>query len=185
LSDHDSQTAFSGGGLIGFNHQFDHIVVGLEGDVVDGSDTLTTTACTVYGGCWTPDHDSFTTYNRLDKGVTGHVRVRLGYAAGRTLFYAAGGYSVADTRLKLTGDCYDANDPSTPTLYRFSPSKTVSGFNVGAGVEHAVTDHVMLRAEYPYDAFGTQLYKGDGSEWNDRRVSRDSSIFREAASYRF
>ena len=50
----------------------------------------------------------------------------------------AGGYSVAKTRMDLVGDCYNGADPSVPTIYAFSRSKTISGYNVGAGVEHAL-----------------------------------------------
>lgn len=185
LTDQDSRTAFTGGGLVGFNHQIGNYVLGIEGDVVGGPDKLNVTACTVFGGCWTPAHDSFTTFNRLKEGVTGHLRFKLGYAFGRTLVYAAGGYSVADTQLDLIGDCFNGTDPSSPTIYRFSRGKTVSGFNVGAGLERAVTDHVTVRAEYLYDDFGTQLYRGDGTEWNDRRIGLSNSTFRAAAAYRF
>lgn len=184
-STHDSKTAFTGGGLIGFNQQYGDYVVGVEGDVVDGSSTLNVTACTVFGGCWTPAHDSFTTFNHVKQGVTGHIRLKLGYAVGRTLVYAAGGYSIADTQLNLIGDCYNFASPATPTIYNYSRRMAVSGFNVGAAVEQAVTDHVSVRAEYVYDDFGSQLYRGDGVEWNDRRVDLSNSTLRVSGNYRF
>jgi outer membrane immunogenic protein len=185
LQTHNSHTAFSGGGIVGFNHQMDNWVVGVEGDVVDGDNTQSVTDCTVPDGCWTPTHDSFTTFNHLHEGVNGHLRVRLGYATGRTLFYVAGGYSVADTRLDLVGNCYNPGSPSTPLLFNYSRSKVDSGFNIGAGVERAVGAHVTLRAEYVFDDFGKELYKGDGAEWNDRRIDVQNSNFRVAAAYKF
>lgn len=183
-SDHDSRTSFTGGGLVGFNYQMGNYVVGLEGDVVGGSNTRQVTACNAFDGCWTPSHDSFTTFNRLRQGTTGHIRVRLGYATGPTLIYAAGGYSLASTRMDLIGDCYNFGDPASPTVYNFSRNKTVSGFNVGAGVEQAVTRHLSVRAEYLFDDFGTQTYTGN-DEWNDRQIHLDNSTLRVAASYRF
>ena len=185
LSDHANATGLTGGGLIGFNKQYQNYVVGIEGDVVAGAADRKVTACTAIDGCFTPAHDSFTTYNRLKQGVSGHLRVRLGYAMDRTLVYVAGGYSVADTRLDLVGDCFNPANPPTPTVYTFSRGKTVSGFNIGAGVERAVTDHIAVRAEYVYDDFGGQTYRGDAPEWNDRRIDLHNSNFRVAASYRF
>jgi hypothetical protein len=35
-----------------------------------------------------------------------------------------------------------------------------------------------LRAEYIYDGFGHQLFRGDGAEWNDRRIAVRSSTVR-------
>ncbi|HEY3800218.1 MAG TPA: outer membrane beta-barrel protein [Caulobacteraceae bacterium] len=182
----NTQTAVTGGGQIGFNHQFNGpYVIGLEGDIVDTSATPTVTACNVRDGCFTSAHDSFTTFNNLHEGVGGHVRARLGYAAGPTLFYVAGGYSVLDTRMDLIGDCFNAANPTVPLIFNFSREKTVSGYNIGAGVEHAVTSHITLRAEYLYDDYGSQLYAGDGAEWNDRVIHLTNSNIRVAANYRF
>ena len=185
ISNHDTNTGFIGGGVVGYNYQINNIVLGLEGDVIDANHSQRAVDCTVYGGCWSPAQDSFTTYNNLKEQVGGHVRVRVGIATGRTLLYAAGGYSIQGTRLDLTGDCYDPDNPAVPQLYHFSRSKTLSGFNLGAGVEQAITNHVILRAEYIYDDFGTQTYSGDGEEWNDRSLGVHSNNFRVGVSYKF
>lgn len=187
LSTHSSPTGFTGGGLVGFNYQFNgNYVIGAEADVVDGSAVRKVTACTTFGGCFTSAHDSFTTYNRLDQGVSGHLRARLGYAMDRTLLYVAGGYSWADTKLNLIGDCYNAATPTVPTVYTYSRSKTLSGFNLGVGLDQAVSDHIVLRAEYVYDDFGAQTYPGDAAgEWNARRIGLDENNFRVAASFKF
>jgi len=185
LSNHASKTSWSGGGLIGFNYQTGNMVLGLEGDIAGGDNKQQVTACTVPDGCWTPAHDSFTTFNRLKEGWNGHLRARMGWVSGQNLFYVAGGYSAARTRLDLVGNCYNPGNPSVPLLFNFSRSKTVSGFNLGAGVERRIGPHLSVRAEYIYDGFGHQLYRGDGSEWNDRRINLHNSDLRVAISYRF
>ena len=157
----------------------------LEGDLTDTNKARTVVACNVTDGCWTSAHDSFTTYNRLKETLNGHVRVRAGVAEGDNLLYIAGGYSVAKTTLDLIGDCYDPANPSVPTVYTYSRAKTVSGYTVGAGVEHAMGAHLLVRAEYLYDGYGHQTYAGDGAEWNDRRISLHDSNLRVGVSYKF
>jgi outer membrane immunogenic protein len=184
-SDHAGKSTASFGGLVGFERQTNDIVLGLEADVMGGTNRQGVTACTVPDGCWSPAHDSFTTLNRFKEGPNGRVRVRAGIADGATLFYVAGGYSVAKTRLDLVGECFNPGDPSTPLLFNFSRSKTISGFNLGAGIERRIGERISLRAEYVYDDFGHQLYRGDGVEWNDRRIGVHNSDLRAAAIYRF
>ena len=184
-SDNANKTAFSAGGVVGFNAAMGGMVVGLEGDLTDTNKARTVVACNVTDGCWTSAHDSFTTYNRLKETLNGHVRVRAGVAEGDNLLYIAGGYSVAKTTLDLIGDCYDPANPSVPTVYTYSRAKTVSGYTVGAGVEHAMGAHLLVRAEYLYDGYGHQTYAGDGAEWNDRRISLHDSNLRVGVSYKF
>lgn len=184
--DSDSRTHFVGGGLIGFNHQLSNgMVVGLEGDLNSSQGTQQVTACNAVDGCFVSTHDSFTTFNNLKIGVSGRVRARLGMASGANLFYVAGGYSVADTRLDLVGDCFNAGNPTVPLVFTYSRSKTLSGFNVGAGVEHAIGLHLVARAEVIYDGYGSQTWRGDGAEWNDRKIGVHDADLRAALSYKF
>jgi outer membrane immunogenic protein len=185
LQTRDNDSGFVGGGLVGYNYQMNNMVVGVEGDITAGQRTANVTACTVPDGCFVTTHDSFTTFNRLRGGTTERARVRLGWADGPNLFYVAAGYSAQDTRLNLIGDCFNPGDPTVPLVFKFSRSKTVSGFNVGAGVEHAVDHHLIGRVEYIYDDFGGQTYRGDGTEWNDRRISISDNTLRAAIAYKF
>lgn len=181
---HD-HTSFAGGGLIGFNWQDGNMVYGLEGDLTSGNGTSSVTACTKVDGCFTSAHDSFTTFNRLKTDWSGRIRARIGWASGDSLFYAAGGYSFADTKMSLVGWCYDPANPPVPTVYNFARSKTLSGFNLGLGMETPVSDHITLRAEYLFEDFGDTTYKGQAPEWNDRRISVRNSALRIAVAYHF
>jgi outer membrane immunogenic protein len=175
---HADNTNFSGGGLVGFNFQSNNIVYGLEGDVTDGNGTQSVTACTVPDGCFTPKHDSFTTFNNLKTGVTERLRARLGISTGDMLFYAAGGYSHADTKLSLVGNCYNFADPPVPLVFNFARSRQVSGFNLGVGAEYALGSF-FLRGEYVFDDYGSGTWKGS-AEWNDRRISLSDNQLRVA-----
>lgn len=76
-------------------------------------------------------------------GINGNLdylvdaRARVGYAFDSVLVYAAGGYSAGQ-------------------VSNLGVSETFSGFNVGAGLELAVTDNFFLGGEYIYrDMSGT------------------------------
>lgn len=184
-SDSAAKTTFTYGGMVGFNATVGGMVLGVEGDLMDANSTRTVVACTAVDGCFTSAHDSFTTFNNLRQTLNGRVRVRAGFARGDNLFYVAGGYSVARTRLDLVGDCYDPTNPPVPIVYTYTRSRTLSGFNIGAGVEHAIGPHVRIRAEYVYDDYGNQTFAGDGAAWADRRISVHDSNLRLGVSYRF
>lgn len=70
--------------------------------------------------------------------IAGGVRGRVGYSLDRTLIYAAGGWTA--TRFEINGGS-DAE-------------KTLHGWTIGAGVDHAFTDRVFGRLEYRYNDYG-------------------------------
>jgi len=185
LQDHHKHTSFAGGGVLGFNWQSGTMVYGLEGDLTSGNGTSSVTACTKVDGCFTSAHDSFTTLNHLKTDMSGRLRARIGWTNGNTLFYAAGGYSFADTKLSLVGLCFDAAHPATPDIYNFARKKTLSGFNLGLGVETPIAEHITLRAEYLFEDFGHTTYAGEAPEWNDRSIRVRNSALRVAVAYHF
>lgn len=77
------------------------------------------------------------------------LRGRVGYAMDRTLFYAAGGVAFADVNLDGTA----AGGPGT-----FSYSETLTGWTIGAGVEHAFTDNWVARLDYRYSDYGDDSF---------------------------
>jgi opacity protein-like surface antigen len=117
--------------------------------------------------------------------MSGRLRARIGWTSGNTLFYAAGGYSFADTKMSLVGLCYDAAHPATPDVFNFSRKKTLSGFNLGLGMETPIAEHITLRAEYLFEDFGHTTYAGEAPEWNDRSIGVRNSALRVAVAYHF
>ena len=184
LQSRDNKTSFIGGGMVGYNWLDGPTLIGIEADISNGGNA-NVKACNAEDGCFTSEHDSFTTLNHLDTNWTGRIRARLGMTAGDSLYYVAAGYSYADTKMSLTGLCYNEQDPDVPTIYRFGRSKNLSGFNLGAGIEQALDEHFFVRAEYLYEDFGKTTYAGAAPEWNDRKISVSHSSLRAAVAYKF
>jgi outer membrane immunogenic protein len=118
-----------GGVFVGYNAQFNQIVVGLEADVeasaASGDDTR---------GFATAD---------ADLNWQGSVRARLGYSIDNFLPYVTGGFAFSDWDLKASNALTSGSD-----------SETFTGWTVGGGLEYAFTQNVIGRVEYRYTDYG-------------------------------
>ena len=124
-----------GGGQLGYNWQYGHLVVGAEADI-QGADISDRVQDLNFG-------DNF--HSRLD--WFGTVRGRLGYAFDRTLVYATAGFAYG-------GIHNGVNGPSLPgSPYRFDG--TATGYAVGAGVEYKFNPAWSIKGEYQYINLGT------------------------------
>jgi outer membrane immunogenic protein len=111
--------AFIGGIQAGYDHQFGPIVLGLEGDA-----NFSAGAVMTLGPVKTT----------LDRMFT--VRARAGYAFGRALVYATGGW--ANAAFTVKADFVKEN-------------KLIhNGWTVGGGLEYALANHISVRGEYLY-----------------------------------
>src|SRR5581483_5047739 len=125
-----------GGATVGFNWQYNQLVLGVEGDWswsgIDGN-TVSTAAfgCGPANICET-DVRSFAT-----------LRGRAGIAFDRWLVFGTGG--TAWTRLR------GVNPPSDSTT-------TYNGWTAGGGVEYALFDHISLKVEYLHVQVGDFNY---------------------------
>ncbi|EJF90786.1 outer membrane autotransporter barrel domain-containing protein [Bartonella tamiae Th307] len=88
---------------------------------------------------------------RLKEQWAGATRVRVGYAMDRWLPYIAAGdaYAKVYTSYRLR----DA-ERNTVSGYSVNDRDTFTGWTIGADVDYAMTDHVILHAEYRYSDFG-------------------------------
>ncbi|EFG9153021.1 porin family protein, partial [Escherichia coli] len=102
----------------------------------------------------------------------GAARLRAGYAFDRFLPYVAGGVAFADMDHTLVGPL---------EAYRFSD--TYTGWTIGAGLEYALTDNVILRSEYRYTDFGSADFAVPTGEEN--KVDLKSHDVRLGISYKF
>ena len=109
------------GGTIGYNWQFNRIVIGAEGDI-DWSAISGTTTVYCPQGCSTRSHWLAT------------VRGRVGYAFDRFLPYLTAGLAVGNINASLAG----------------FPGGSISnaGWTIGGGVEVGIVSNVSLKAEY-------------------------------------
>jgi opacity protein-like surface antigen len=124
------------GGYAGVNDQFSQVVAGVEADwqwsnLIGTNQTL----APIVAGAG-PFTISSTTKDY------GSLRARLGIAADRFLIFATGGWAWGDPKIDyaLTG--------SAP--FFSNGSSFSSGWTAGAGIEYALTDHVLGRVEYRY-----------------------------------
>ncbi|MGA0595724.1 outer membrane protein [Enterovirga sp. CN4-39] len=139
VSGRASVGGFVAGGQVGYNWQWGNVVVGIEGDVLysDYGNSLSLTV---------PGAGTATARARAD-GFSANITGRVGYAFGRTLVYAKGGWAYLDTVRFSAG----ATGVGT-----FSRTTDMDGWTVGAGIEHAILDNVTLGVEYRYTQYGAK-----------------------------
>jgi outer membrane immunogenic protein len=120
-----------GGGQAGFNYQSGAWLFGIEGSVA-GADLSDSRPSPFF-----PTIDRYTSDITVLTTVTG----RVGYARGRWLAYAKGGYAGADLELTL----FDRIE-----RVRASSDVWADGWTVGAGGEYALSPSLSLAVEYNY-----------------------------------
>ncbi|MEZ2218761.1 outer membrane protein [Rhizobium sp. RCC_161_2] len=152
-------SGFFGGGQIGYNYQLDpNWVIGLEADF-QGANI----------------HDSVSSdgaHGSSKINWFGTVRPRVGYAYDNTLFYATGGLAYGHFNYK----------GSLAGVGSFDDDKTKAGWVLGAGVEHAFTDHLTAKLEYQYVDFGKSNVGGDAL-WS--KATPDFHSIRVGLNYKF
>ena len=77
----------------------------------------------------------------------GTLRGRIGYAVGSNLFYGTGGWAWG----------HGTRNVAFP-FGTFSDKQSLSGWTLGAGVEHEFTPNVIGRMQYLYTDYGTANY---------------------------
>jgi outer membrane immunogenic protein len=170
-----SHNGFVGGALVGYNFQLPSSFV-LGGEFEFGGNSTSGSGTTVSGA-----PGFLPTTNNFDQSWDLRARARLGLANGPFLPFIAGGLSVTRADLDLLFIC-----PGLGTFIADS-SKTLTGFNVGAGFDYAVSQHVTARLEYIFDDYGSHTIAEDGTQgWNDRSLSSFMNhTVRAAVAYRF
>lgn len=158
-----NSNGIAGGIYAGYNWQFDQIVVGIEAEITaaDINKTVPNT--------WFDDPDeSFS--NELN--WFGTLRGRVGYSVDRFLPYVTAGAAFADIRSSY-------NDPDDYAVV----DDIVWGWTIGAGVNYAVTDNWILKAEYLY------VDLADKTAWMDDEFSFEFNntfqTVRVGAAYKF
>jgi outer membrane immunogenic protein len=148
--DHNA-SGFVAGGQVGYNMQFNRLVVGIEADI-DGADIGGTGQSTGVGVAQRDGANGFpTNFVKATEKVDyfGTVRGRIGgLATDSLLIYATGG--LAYGRVNHSGQFHYA----TPVDYIVNDSSTQVGWTVGAGVEYMITPRWSVKGEYLYYDLG-------------------------------
>jgi outer membrane immunogenic protein len=166
----------AGGGFMGYQYQFNHVVLGIEANVVAlFSENLGRSVCAPVASCVA----GATVGDRITDPIWS-VGPRLGWAAGNWMPYLTGGY--AGTTLRNT-----AFVNGVPTEFF---SQTRSGWYAGAGVDWAVNPNWVVGVEYRHYDFGTArgvptLVGGGIDAANTMDVSLRADSVMARASYKF
>jgi len=140
VNDRDS---YSYSGRLGFDKQMGNIVVGLVGEFGDNNIRDAVRAFST-----TPANYVM---NREIK-YTGNVRLRAGYAADRTLFYATGGGVYA----RINNYFSTTNATNTFTT---NGNKNAYGYTVGGGVEQKIAPNISIGVEYLFNRVKDDDYR--------------------------
>lgn len=135
-----------GGVQLGYNWQRERLVFGLETDFqfADMQDS----AFGNYGG-----NPAFAGGSTVDVDWFGTVRGRVGLVDGRTLYYLTGGLAYADVDFAQAAF-------SGGNAIGVANDKTLLGYAVGGGIEHAFAPNWSVKLEYQYLDFGKEKFAG-------------------------
>ena len=159
------------GGLAGYNLQFGAGVAGVE---VDG------------GWSGAKANSPFTTVNgATDKWATessyvARGRGRLGYAMNNVLLFGAGGASVTDDKVTFS--------PFAGPPGAFSITKTLTGWNLGGGVDWSFAPNWIGRVEYIHDEYDKKFYGFNALSagfFANKSISVQANTVRAGLMYKF
>ncbi|EJF75406.1 porin family protein [Bartonella alsatica] len=111
----------------------------------------------------------------------GATRVRIGFAAERILPYIAGGIAYTQIQDIASISITDQQTGKVKASGNLSDeTKAFVGYTLGAGVDFAMTNNVIVRAEYRYSDFGKKKFSNDEYE-----TSYKTNDFRVGVAYKF
>lgn len=182
-----SDSGLGGGGQIGYQMQFGNLVAGLEADVMFtdiGRSRSNVSFASADANC----PCTVSTDLSSDMSLLGTVRGRLGFAVPsfapfvqQSMFYVTGGLAFAQIE-------HQAQITVTPPGLNLQESSDdlKTGFVIGAGTEHALTQNVSIKAETLYydleDETLTLARAGDQATF---RFKNDGWISRVGVNVRF
>lgn len=165
---------FLGGFYVGYNQQLsNNLVLGVDADInfanlKGGGNGYTRDALTAP---WIDDSVDTSARMRWN----GAVRARVGYAMDRFMPYLAGGVSFGELK-------FDLFDLGGSTI--FSEKASMTGWNIGGGVDYSVTDNLILRAEYRYTDFGSKTFHDLWYE-DEAKIKLKTNDIRLGIAYKF
>lgn len=150
------------GPYLGYNWQFSKVVVGLEGDWSFTANSLSST--------------NFAPGFLAPLNGFGTLRGRLGVAFDRVLVYGTAGAVIASQTYVTSNQV---------VLNGFLPrsTRTHLGWTAGAGIEAAVTETLVARAEYLYVNPGSRNYNIGGGDW--QASIQPAHVLRVGLAYKF
>lgn len=147
------QSGVVAGGQVGYNYQWNWIVLGVEADGgymnLEGSGVLPESA--IRNGSDTRGHsdsDFYTTF-----------RGRIGVALNQWLFYATGGGIGVNWETRVDDNC--STFPCSSQTIDAHKQEFDWGWTVGGGIERMIGCHWSIKAEYLYYTLDDQNFSGE------------------------
>lgn len=159
------------GGFVGYNSQWQDLVLGLEGNYTHAgfnlSSATTPIARAVTAG-GTPYDVAVTGTGQLQITDYAELRARAGWVLGNFLPYGFAGLALGRGNFSVTSLVYGQGNPSspptvpctTPTCFDFSFANSnaqtgalMYGFSAGGGIDWALTPNIFVRGELEYVQF--------------------------------
>lgn len=157
---------FIGGVYGGYNFQFGNgVVAGIESDLLL-SGIGTDNVLGINGGTTDPSYRFGS-----DQKWNASLRARLGYGIGRVLPFVTAGVALASYEHFET------------RVLPFSEKETYTGWTIGAGVDYAATDNLIVRFEYRHSDFGSNSFAVPG--WVNHKVDIKTHDLRFGIAYKF
>ncbi|MGB6541588.1 MAG: outer membrane beta-barrel protein [Xanthobacteraceae bacterium] len=164
----DTGNAFGGGGFLGYNTQWQDLILGVEGNYTHTSFSATSTSSPISRLVSVGNVSTVTISQgngHLDLTDYAELRGRAGYVVGNLLPYGFVGFVVGrgDYSVSATTDatCTNPNPPpSAGECQGFPITSSASNSNaflyggsVGFGLDWAITPNLFLRGEFEYIVF--------------------------------
>jgi outer membrane immunogenic protein len=172
------------GGTIGYNHQWNWLVLGIEADLgymnLEGRGTSHFNAV----------HFGSDTDGKTDSNFYTTIRGRLGFAWGHWLFYATGGGIGVNLETRVidncdTGACGDELINAGTTNFNW-------GWTGGGGIEYMFNCHWTVKGEYLRYKLDDQDFSGEATffgtpvgRFRFTGVGPEGNIIRAALNYKF
>ena len=176
-----NDVAPTGGGQIGFNKQFGHIVVGVEGafNGVSNPSNWTRSRDFKSSDFFFDSISAETTETTMRKAETrwnGAVMGKIGFATGPFLFYGIGGVAFTDVTAfaddRANTDFFGFGQPMRPqpegdggrflgsfvSRNKTSDEHVMVGWTAGTGVEYAITQICSMGVEYRHNGFASHTF---------------------------
>jgi opacity protein-like surface antigen len=163
-----NNSASSFGGFVGYNSQWQDLIIGIEANLNRAAFSLNAPSTPIGPLITAADSLGFT--HTVTMSGTGSVtnldfatlRARAGYVVGNFLPYGFAGVALGLANVSVAANIHDIQCTSTASItcapYSFSNSfsqnmEVLYGLAVGAGVDVLVTPNIFLRAEFEWDQF--------------------------------
>ena len=163
------------GGFVGYNSQWQDLVLGLEGNYTHTASVAMATTSAPISRMVTAGNNTYsvnlTGAGALEVTDYASLRARAGWALGNFLPYGFAGLALGRGNYNVTSQVSGQENPSTPPIvpcntiiaptcvdYSFSNSNgqqgtLMYGFSIGGGLDWALTQNIFLRGEFEYAQF--------------------------------